>query len=293
MPSETSHLHEDTLAESHPISAANLHKLRKVKIASVDNISKDLVLTFWMKFPEFITSIMNSSLNPGIVPTCFKGAILIPLLKSSTMDPEVLKSYRPVSNLPFLSKILETIVASQLLPQLEKNLGCHQSAYRRNYGVETALCHVSSSILEQLDQGNDVYMVFIDLSAAFDTINHKLILNTLYYNFGIRGVVLRWINSYLSNRYFEVKMGNSVSDSFSLSVGVPQGSILGPILFNCIMAGLARQLEKMEVNHHIYADDTQIWIPFKPGQEETTRDTFKQAAEGMLFGEDPEAVPLD
>jgi hypothetical protein len=120
-------------------------------------------------------------------------------------------------------------------------------------------------------------MVFLDLSAAFDTIDHNLIIRTLYTRFHIRGTVLKWIKSYLDNRFFKVRIGNVESRPYPLKVGVPQGSILGPILFNCIMAGLAEELEHLQIEHHIYADDTQLLVPFTDATEVEARHRLKEA----------------
>jgi hypothetical protein len=112
----------------------------------------------------------------------------------------------------------------------------------------------------------------LDLSAAFDTIDHTLLLNTLHDRFHIQGTALQWIESYLSSRSFKVNINGVNSNPFPLTVGVPQGSILGPILFNCIMTKLADALEELKLHYHIYADDTQLWFPFAPSDEPAIRE---------------------
>ena len=264
------------LSTFHPLTSSDIRKLRRLKISRiVDRITNALFICVWDMFLDVVTSIINSSLRSGVVPTYFKTAVLTPIIKNQSLDPQQLQSYRPVSNLPFLSNVLETAVAQQLQPQLDKYLGKYQSAYRVGHGVETALNHVYSSIYEELDRGNEVLVVLLDLSAAFDTIDHNLIIKTLQNTFYINGKILDWIKSYLENRHFQVKIGSHLSQHFPLNVGVPQGSILRPVLFNCVMAGLAHRLEEMRINHHIYADDTQFWIPFQRETEQAARDQIK------------------
>ena len=211
--------------------------------------------------------LINLSLTSGVVPSYFKIATLTPILKSSSLDINELASYRPVSNLPFLAKVLESAVASQLNKHLKKYLSPFQSAFRAGHSVETALCHVTSSIYQSLDKGYDVFLILLDLSAAFDTIHHSLLLKVLHERFNIRGTALKWLESYLNDRYYRVNIRGGSSELFPLTVGVPQGSILGPILFNCIMSVLADLLTQENVDFHIYADDTQLWFSFSPSEE--------------------------
>ena len=139
-----------------------------------------------------LTNIINESLSSGMVPTSFKTATVKPLLKKPTLDPNNLKNYRPISNLPFLSKVLERIVLLQLKPHLSENnlLSTHQSAYRSNHSCETALLKVVNDILLALDDDNVSVLLLLDLSAAFDTIDHDILLTRLEKLFGLRGSVL-------------------------------------------------------------------------------------------------------
>ena len=143
----------------------------------------------------------------GIFPDSFKTSIIKPLLKSSDLDSNSLKSYRPVSNLSFISKVLETTVKCQLLDHFQEHNLLHpnQSAYRPGHSVETALLDVYASLLSALDSGKSAFLVMLDLSAAFDTISHSKLLTILKSSFGIDGNVLSWIKSYLENRRFKVK----------------------------------------------------------------------------------------
>ena len=210
----------------------------------------------------FFCNAINNSLSTGIFPDSMKTAVVKPLLKNQSLNPEELNSYRPVSNLTFLSKMIETVVARQLMQHINDNKLFHsnQSAYRQLHSVETALLQVSSSIISKLDQGRVVFLVLLDLSAAFDTIEHKTLLNVLSGKFNIQGTVMEWLKSYLANRNYKISIGNSLGDEIPLKCGVPQGSVMGPILFNCLMTDLLNCLTSIGIDAHCYADDTQLWV---------------------------------
>jgi hypothetical protein len=255
-----------------PLEPETVYKLRKLKTSlKADNIPIDLYKPLWNCIYTNFADILNRSLLSGVFPDDFKTAVLTPILKSTSLDRNELSSYRPVSNLPYLAKVCETAAANQLSNHLKQFFHPHQSAFRPEHSVESALSHVTSSIFEKLDQGYNVFLVLLDLSAAFDTIDHELLLNILHDRFKVGGTVLKWLQSYLTGRYFRVNIKDKTSDPFPLNVGVPQGSILGPILFNCVMTKLADLLEHLGVNFHIYADDTQLWFAFKESEEENVR----------------------
>ena len=239
--------------------------LKNVKITScdLDPLPSSLFVKCSDILVPFITQIVNCSLLSGKFPTICKSAIIKPLLKKSNLDINVLKNYRPVSNLSFVGKIIERVVDHTLTDHLA-SLDLHdnfQSAYRPNHSTETALVRVQNDIMEALDKGNVVLLVLLDLSAAFDTVNHDLLLNRLQSSFGVVGPVLEWFASYLRDRSQCVKITSSTSQPTQLKYGVPQGSVLGPKLF-CMYT---RPLGKIVLHHngvlyHIYADDTQLYI---------------------------------
>ena len=133
--------------------------------------------------------MFNLSLSEGVFPECFKNACFEPLLKKPSLDVNVLKNYRSVSNLPFLSKVLERVVAGQLFEHMDVNnlFSPLQSAYRPFHSCETALLKVQSDIFCALDTRCVVIHVMLDLSAAFDTLDHGILLDRLLYRFGITG----------------------------------------------------------------------------------------------------------
>ena len=160
-----------------------------------------------------ITAIINESLMSGIVPPPFRQAIVLPLLKKPNLDRNVLKNYRPVSNLHFLSKILENVVLQQLSDHLNATdtLEPFQSAYRADHSTETLLLRVTNDLLMACDRGSVSIMSLLDLSSAFDTLDHNILLKRLRLSFGISGVVLRWLESYLTERNQTVLAGGRAS----------------------------------------------------------------------------------
>ncbi|MDF4280558.1 reverse transcriptase family protein [Vibrio parahaemolyticus] len=176
--------------------------------------------------------MINISLLTGYVPQSFKVAVIKPLLKKPTLDPEVLANYRPISNLPFMSKILEKVVADQLCDFLHDNnlFEEFQSGFRVHHSTETALVKITNDLLIASDKGLASVLVLLDLSAAFDTTDHQILLQRLDHLIGLKGSALSWFKSYLSDRFQFVDIHNESCLCTKVCFGVPQGSVLGPIL---------------------------------------------------------------
>ena len=209
-----------------------------------------------------ITHIINSSLANGIFPHSCKSAIVRPLLKKPGLDSNALKNYRPVSNLPYLSKLIEKAALLQINSYLCNNnlYAKSQSAYREAHSTETALVRVQNDVLRALDRRNEVILILLDLSAAFDTIDHNILIHRLRCRFRIDGTVLEWIKSYLKDRTMRVCVGSAVSEAQSVECGVPQGSVLGPILFSLYVAPLEDIIVKHGLDSMFYADDSQLYV---------------------------------
>ncbi len=199
------------------------------------------------------------------MPGDMKCANVRPLLKKAGLDEENLKSYRPVSNLSFISKILEKVVAVRLQSHLSSNnlYSERQSAYRKAHSTETALIRVTSDILEAIDSGRACVLVLLDLSAAFDTIDHSILLRRLQKYFGISGTALSWFRSYLTDRSQRVIIGDEKSTPATLDFGVPQGSVLGPVLYSMYTTPLSAQINRHQLEHLLYADDSQLYNVFR------------------------------
>ena len=151
-------------------------------------------------------------------------AYVTPLQKKPSLDRNILKNYRPVSNLSFISKLIEKVVAKQLNEFIshEGLLNVNQSAYKSSHSTETALLKIQNDIALSVDSGKAVALTLLDLSAAFDTIDHSLLYDCLHDWFGLDGTVLSWIKSYLSNRKQKIKIGDSFSEAIILPFGVPK-----------------------------------------------------------------------
>ena len=200
-----------------------------------------------------LTDLFNSSLASGIFPQCFKSALVTPILKKRCLDHNDLNNYRPVSNLCFIAKILEKLVLSQVSSYLNSHnlYNTCQSAYRPGPGLllllllllghstETALLKVVNDLFLSLNKGNISVLALLDLSSAFDTIVHAILVHRLHTDFGFTDTVLQWFSSYLTDRTHYVSLCIHCYDFAPVHSGVPQGSVLGPILFTMYIKPLS------------------------------------------------------
>lgn len=176
-----------------------------------------------------------------------------------------LKNYRPVSNLSYMSKIIEEAAGRQIALHLERNSlqETLQSAYKKRHSTETALVAVFDTLLSSLDKPNSAVMVaMLDMSAAFDTVDHAILLKRLQSTFGFQGTVIRWFESYLSERTVRVSINDALSDTLELTCSLPQGSKLGPRLYSDYTQPLGYLLRILLLLYHLYADDSGIFKPF-------------------------------
>ena len=180
-----------------------------------------------------ITQMVNLSLISGVFPDIFETSHVTPLLKKPSLSKDDMKNYRPVSNLNFVSKIIEKVIANRIRSHLERNdlSNQYQSAYKKFQSTETALLKVENDIILNMDEGRVTALTLLDLSAVFDTLDHSSITNLLSTWYGIDGIALDWFVSYLSDRKQEVKLTDCLSSPAEVACGVPKGYVLGPLLF--------------------------------------------------------------
>ena len=223
-----------------------------------------LLVRHHLEVAPIITQIDNASITHGEFTSELKNALV---------HHYIFRNYRPISNLSFLSKLIERTVCNQI-PQYTGTTGMaekFQWAYRAFHSTETALIKVKDDILRAIENQKVTCLILLDLSAAFDTVSHLLLLNRHRHHFSIQGTVLRWFKNYMTDHSQKIVLHNSnnkaaVSDQTILMQGVPQGSVLGPILFNLYTSPLGDICREHDVSFQSYADDQQIYLCFFPIQ---------------------------
>ena len=197
-----------------------------------------------------------------------ESALVRPLLKNPSLDAEGLKNYRPVSNLSFISKQTERVVAARLNEHMSQFVLFEplQSAYKARHSWEIALIRVQNNSLRAMDQGKVGILLLLGMSAAFETVDHNTLLNRLHTELGIGVTALDWFESYIVDRHQVVSIRGEHSDSCLLHYGVPQGSGLGPQLFTVDTSPLGRIMRAHCLDYHLFADDSQLHVFVKPVQ---------------------------
>ena len=210
-------------------------------------------------------------------------AQITPILKKPGLDVDDPASYRPISNLNTISKILKRLFLARLAPQICKSpcYNIFQSAYRKFHKTETALLKLLNDVYHAIDGRKITVLIALDLSAAFDTLDHTTILLRLQRSFGITGSALSWLTTYLDGRLQFVKVGVARSSTLRSFFGVPQGSVLGPNLFSCYVAPIARLISSFGVQFHQYADDTQLYIGVWPANVAVTADILERCTTAL------------
>ena len=225
----------------------------------------------------FIAKVINTSIDSSTVPSSMKKALVTPLIKKSTLNAKDLKNYRPVSNLSFLSKVLEKAICTQLSIHKDVNnlREPMQSAYHKLHSTETAIMKFTDDILREMDIGECTIVTMLDFSAAFDTVDHGILLNRLGTSFGIKGQCHNWIKSYLSDRMQQVVINNVLSAEIIMNYNLPQGSLFGPDLYPDFTKPRGNVIREQKVDPNFYADDSQMSKHFKPRSHKSIQQAVK------------------
>lgn len=235
-----------------------LHSI-KTKVTGCDNLNINMILYCCPYIVPYLTHIINSCIEKNYFPTCWKVAHVIPLPK--VKNPSELKDLRPISILPVLSKLIEKILNAQIREHLNKFdiLPETQSGFRPNHSCATALLKVTDDVLSATDNNELTVLILLDYSKAFDRINHRLLLAILHY-YGLSDNAVAMIKNYLGGRQQQVKIKETYSHILGVNSGVPQGSILGPLLFTIYTSNLGSSVTFCR--SHCYADDYQLYFSF-------------------------------
>ena len=236
-----------------------ISQLNGKKSSGYDEIPPKLVKNISKHIVKPLTYIYNQSLLTGVIPNDLKIALVTPVFKAN--HKEKFNNYRPISVLSCFSKILEKIMYKRVIKYLDKNNILFQSQYgfRKKHSTNLAI-ELMTKILQAIENGEYTVGVFLDLAKAFDTVNHEILLRKLEH-YGIRGIVLEWFTNYLTNRKQIVKYKFEKSERLTIKCGVPQGSVLGPLLFLSYMNDISRCSEILSVI--LFADDTNLFYSHK------------------------------
>ena len=231
-----------------------INNMKNSKSCGLDNIDSFVLKLASDELTPSITHIVNLSITRNNFPSLWKTSKVIPLFKKE--DATLPKNYRPVSLLPILSKILERAVYNQLVKYLEENRILHPShhGFRKNHSTTTALLEMYSSWVEAVEQDKITAVIMLDMSAAFDLVDKDILVRKLEI-YGLEESSARWMDSYLSDRKQQVYLDGELSETLDVSIGVPQGSILGPILY-CL---LVNDLPELAHNHPPIEDIPSFW----------------------------------
>ena len=259
---------QGTLSSFKPLTeeqVAQLISKGAKKSCPLDPMPTSVILQVLDVLLPVLTSMVNMSFESGLFPDEWKTAHVLPVLKKHGLDIAY-HNFRPVSNLCYVSKLSERAAVEQLTNHIEENelhMGL-QSAYKQHHSVESALLKVRNDILLNMEAQKVTLLVLLDLSAAFDTVKHDILLQRLKSKFGVAGMALHWLTSYLVDRTQRVSVKGALSSSFPLRQGVPQGSCLGPVLFSIYTSKLFDIVKRHLPEVHCYADDTQLYLAFSP-----------------------------
>lgn len=266
LPSRSSLVYMDTLRCTDAAEVARLIRQAPPKSSPLDCMPTSLLKATADVMAPLLAQLANMSFTTGVFPTRYKSGHVIPLLKKSGLPKDDPANYRPITNLSTFSKILERLALSRLRPHVlaSGNYCSFQSAYRAGYSTETALLKIVNDIRTAAGQGKCTVLLALDISAAFDAVHHATLCQRLQRTFGLEDRALHWLRSFVSDRCQYIAVGGERSDTVFCDSGVPQGSVLGPLLFSLYVAPVSDVIAAHGISVHQYADDIQTYISLYP-----------------------------
>ena len=250
-------LHSIFIPDITTIEVMNVILLLKNSCAGWDDIPAYVMKRCINVYIEPLTHIIDKSMKEGVFPSELKFAKVVPIFKSG--DSSQITNYRPISVLSFFSKVFERVMNNHIMDFIDSLnvLYKYQFGFRHKHSTQQAIITLINKITSSLDTGDLVIGVFLDLKQDFDTVDHKILLDKMH-AYGIRGNILKWFRSYLTNRSQFVSYDGRQSEIQYITCGVPQGSILGPLLFIIYMNDICYVSELLFTV--LYADDTCVVI---------------------------------
>ena len=261
----------DSSYYSQPFQGEPLEFLRSTTIEEIEKIIKDSGVKTSVEDPipaklikscldillPVYTDLVNKSLAEGSMEN-MKSSVIDPTIKKAGLDIDVNNNYRPVNNLRFFSKLVERVAKIRKDEHMTLN-ALHtpeEFGYKKNHNTETMMLGLTDEVLRGFDENQATIVIFLDLSAAFDTIDPEKLLQIMKDELGITGVALEWFRSFLTGRTQRVKINNEYSDSVKVPCGTPQGSVLGPPLFNTNVRSQPKVFQHCKFNTSSFADDS-------------------------------------